>query len=58
MRAFTQSPATIEPKEGGKFKWFDGSVQGEFTELVPGKKIVMNWKFSTWEDACTSKVGC
>lgn len=34
------------------FSW----CQGEFTELEPGKKISMNWRFSSWEDGVLSKV--
>ena len=56
MRAFTQSPATIEARPGGKFSWFGGSVQGEFEELEADKKIVMKWRFNTWADDCFSKV--
>jgi hypothetical protein len=42
---------------GGKFSWFSGTVTGEYLELVPGSRIVMAWRFSTWEEGCTSKVG-
>lgn len=57
LRAFTMSPATVEPQVGGKFSWFDGSITGEFVELEPPKRIVMKWRFSHWEDGCFSKVG-
>ena len=40
-----------EPRVGGKFRWdvinCDGkevTIQGEYRELVPGKKIVFTWK--------------
>eukprot|EP00877_Chromochloris_zofingiensis_P012863 jgi/Chrzof1/7830/Cz02g38040.t1 len=56
LRAFTMSPATVEPQVGGKFSWFDGSITGEFVELEPPKRIVMKWRFSHWEDGCFSKV--
>jgi len=31
-------------------------LQGEFKELVPGKRLVMDWRFSSWQDGCLSKV--
>lgn len=30
--------------------------QGDFEELVPGKRLVMRWRFNNWEDDCYSKV--
>jgi hypothetical protein len=56
VRAFTQSAATIEPRPGGKFSWFNGSVVGEFVELENNQKIVMKWRFNTWKEDCYSKV--
>ena len=57
VRAFTQSAATIEARPGGKFSWFNGSVVGEFVEMEADKRLVMNWRFSTWKEGCFSKVG-
>lgn len=34
VQAFTHSPAFLEADKGGKFQLLDGSVTGEFTELV------------------------
>uniref|UniRef100_A0A7S3RA74 Activator of Hsp90 ATPase AHSA1-like N-terminal domain-containing protein n=1 Tax=Dunaliella tertiolecta TaxID=3047 RepID=A0A7S3RA74_DUNTE len=56
MMAFTQSKATVQPQPGSKFSWFSGAVQGEFEELVPGKRLVLDWRFSSWCDGCMSKV--
>jgi activator of HSP90 ATPase len=54
--AFSQSPAEVTPEVGGSFSMFGGSVQGKFTELVPGEKIVQQWRFSNWEDGKFSNV--
>eukprot|EP00983_Pelagomonas_calceolata_P067215 1149403-Pelagomonas_calceolata.AAC.3 len=31
-------------------------AHGEFEELVPGKRLVLDWRFSSWCDGCMSKV--
>lgn len=54
--AFSQSKATVQPHAGGSFSWYGGSIEGEFVELQPPGKIVMKWRFNTWEDGCFSKV--
>jgi len=47
---YTQSPAVIELKEGGKFSLFGGSVVGKFVTLEKDKKIVQTWRFDKeWE---------
>eukprot|EP00798_Chlamydomonas_sp_ICE-L_P010631 gene10631-12312_t len=56
IKAFTQSKASVEPKAGGKFSWFEGAVHGEFVEMEKDKHLVMKWKFSTWADSAWSKV--
>ena len=56
VMGFSQSPASVDARAGGTFSWFGGSVLGEFTELVPGKELVMKWKFSTWADEVFSTV--
>jgi len=56
IMAFSQSPAEVTPSVGGAFSMFGGSVQGVFTELVPGEKICQDWRFSNWEDGYYSKV--
>ncbi|XP_034963897.1 activator of 90 kDa heat shock protein ATPase homolog 1 isoform X1 [Zootoca vivipara] len=50
VQAFTHSPAFLEADKGGKFQLLDGSVTGEFTELVPEKQIAMKWRFKTWPE--------
>ncbi|GAB4819096.1 hypothetical protein N2152v2_006142 [Parachlorella kessleri] len=56
IMAYTQSPAEAQPSPGGKLVMFGGSVQGEFKELQPPNRVVMNWRFSSWEEGCTSQV--
>jgi len=56
MRAATAADASIDPKVGGKLMLFNGSVEGELLELVPGEKIVQKWRFNTWQPAHFSRV--
>jgi activator of HSP90 ATPase len=56
VRAFTQSAASVAPQPGGSWSWFGGSIAGTFQELVPNQRLVMSWRFSTWEEGVTSKV--
>ncbi|GLI64162.1 hypothetical protein VaNZ11_007347 [Volvox africanus] len=57
VRMFSQSPATVQPTApGGAFSWYGGSITGEFIELSPPNRIVMRWRFNTWEEGCFSKV--
>ncbi|XP_035630394.1 activator of 90 kDa heat shock protein ATPase homolog 1-like isoform X2 [Oncorhynchus keta] len=48
VQAFTHAAAVVDGEKGGKFQLLEGSVNGEFTELVPDEKIVMKWRFKTW----------
>jgi len=50
MSSYTRVPAVIDAKVGGKFKLFDGSIEGEFTELKPYSKIVEKWRFKEWPE--------
>lgn len=56
VNAFTQSKSSIEAKVGGSFNWLNGSVVGEFVEMQPHSKLVMKWRFNTWEEGCFSVV--
>lgn len=56
VTAFTQGQVKMDAEEGGKFALFGGNVTGEFKELVPGKKIVQNWRYKQWPDQHFSKV--
>ncbi|XP_043930619.1 activator of 90 kDa heat shock protein ATPase homolog 1 isoform X1 [Protopterus annectens] len=50
VQGFTHAPAVVEPDKGGKFRLLDGSVVGEFLELIPEQKIVMKWRFKSWPE--------
>jgi activator of HSP90 ATPase len=56
VRAFTQSNASVDPRVGGQFKWFNGSVEGEFTEISKDSKLDFTWRFTNWPDDVSSKV--
>lgn len=48
VQVFTRSPAQVDAHRGGRFTLLDGSVSGEFTQLVPDTRIDMKWRFRTW----------
>ncbi|NXX56098.1 AHSA1 ATPase, partial [Scopus umbretta] len=48
VQAFTHAQAALEADKGGKFQLLDGSVTGEFVDLVPEKQLVMKWRFKSW----------
>ncbi|XP_041831524.1 activator of 90 kDa heat shock protein ATPase homolog 1-like [Melanotaenia boesemani] len=48
VQVFTRSPAVMDGRKGGRFQLLDGSVCGEFTQLVPDQKIEMRWRFRSW----------
>ena len=47
---FTESPAGINNKAGGKFTAYDGYIEGTNLELTPDKKIVQKWRGSDWSE--------
>ena len=47
---FTGSPARISSKVGGDFSAWDGYISGKNLELVPGKRIVQEWKTTEWPE--------
>ncbi|XP_068454848.1 activator of 90 kDa heat shock protein ATPase homolog 1-like isoform X1 [Clinocottus analis] len=48
VQVFTRSVAEVDGRRGGRFQMLDGSVRGEFTQLVPDQRIEMRWRFRTW----------
>ncbi|GLD72036.1 BTB/POZ domain-containing protein 6-B-like protein [Lates japonicus] len=48
VQVFTRSAAVVDGCRGGRFQMLDGSVSGEFTQLVPDQRIEMRWRFRTW----------
>ncbi len=47
---FTGSPATSDPKIGGKFTAWDGYITGTYVELDKGKRIVQEWTSSDFPE--------
>lgn len=43
---WTRAPAEIEPKVGANVVLFGGGVKGKVTDVVPGKKITMDWSLT------------
>uniref|UniRef100_A0A3Q2W5G1 AHA1, activator of heat shock protein ATPase homolog 1a n=1 Tax=Haplochromis burtoni TaxID=8153 RepID=A0A3Q2W5G1_HAPBU len=54
MQVFTRSSALVDSCCGGKFQLLDGSISGQFTQLVPDKRIDMKWRFRTWPSSESS----
>ncbi|MBI4058215.1 SRPBCC domain-containing protein [Candidatus Gottesmanbacteria bacterium] len=54
--AFTNASANIENKVGGRFSVWDGYASGKNKKLVPGKKIVQQWRASDWPEGVFSTV--
>ncbi|XP_069772174.1 activator of 90 kDa heat shock protein ATPase homolog 1b isoform X2 [Narcine bancroftii] len=48
IQAFTHAPAVVDAAKGGKFRLLDGSVSGEFLELVSEQRILMKWRYKSW----------
>jgi len=44
VQAFTNGPVQMEPKPGGKFVLFGGTVEGKFLEMVRKKKKIYEVK--------------
>jgi uncharacterized protein YndB with AHSA1/START domain len=36
-------PATVDPREGGEFSYWDGDIHGVYTKLVPNQLIEQDW---------------
>ncbi|MGN0003392.1 MAG: SRPBCC domain-containing protein [Sphingobacterium composti] len=51
IRLWTGDTVEIDPREGGEFSLWDGSINGRFIELVPDKKIVQEWYFGDEEQS-------
>ncbi|KAK9822585.1 hypothetical protein WJX74_007697 [Apatococcus lobatus] len=56
IMGYTQSPAQVEPKVGGRFSIFGGSVLATFTKLEPAQTICLDWRFTSWHEKDMSKV--
>jgi activator of HSP90 ATPase len=47
----------VEPRVGGKFSIFGGSVEATFTEVQEPNRLALDWRFKNWPDGAVSKVG-
>eukprot|EP01087_Luapelamoeba_hula_P014831 TRINITY_DN43_c0_g1_i1.p1 TRINITY_DN43_c0_g1~~TRINITY_DN43_c0_g1_i1.p1 ORF type:complete len:347 (-),score=59.08 TRINITY_DN43_c0_g1_i1:59-1099(-) len=56
VQAYTQSSASVDLKPGGKFSMFSNNITGEYVEVVPGEKLVMKWRNSSWPSDHYSRV--
>ncbi|KFP23517.1 Activator of 90 kDa heat shock protein ATPase 2, partial [Colius striatus] len=57
VQKFSKCPAVIEAEKGGRLQMFDGSVSGEYTELVPSQRIVLKWRCRSWPEEHYAMVG-
>lgn len=51
IRLWTGDAVEIDPREGGEFSMWDGTITGKFIQLEPFNKIVQQWYFGEQEDA-------
>lgn len=56
VMAFTKGDAKVEAKKGGIFVLFGGNISGNFVELIPGEKIVQQWRYRRWPESHLSRV--
>ena len=56
--AFTGSPASIEISAGAAFSTYDGYINGQILELIPGRLIRQSWvaEEADWPDGHISEV--
>jgi activator of HSP90 ATPase len=55
MSGYTQTPCTLDVKEGGSFSIFGGSVTGKYTKVSPNE-LQYTWRFKEWADDQYSQV--
>ena len=49
--------AKIDPKAGGKFEIWDGSIVGQTLELnSKTRRVVQNWRYDNWPKDYFSKI--
>lgn len=48
---FTGGEAIIDAREGGKHSAWSGYIEGTFLELDPGKRLVMTWRTTEFDEA-------
>jgi len=47
----TGGEATIDAREGGKHSAWSGYIEGRFVTLEPGKRLVMSWRTTEFDEA-------
>ncbi|XP_005385799.1 PREDICTED: activator of 90 kDa heat shock protein ATPase homolog 2 isoform X2 [Chinchilla lanigera] len=50
VQKFSKSSAVLEAEKGGKFQMFDGTITGEYIELLTNRKIIMKWRCRSWPE--------
>jgi uncharacterized protein YndB with AHSA1/START domain len=48
---FTGGEAIIDAREGGKHSAWSGYIEGRFVSLDPGKRLVMTWRTTEFDEA-------
>eukprot|EP01088_Endostelium_zonatum_P002284 TRINITY_DN1279_c0_g1_i1.p1 TRINITY_DN1279_c0_g1~~TRINITY_DN1279_c0_g1_i1.p1 ORF type:complete len:377 (+),score=108.92 TRINITY_DN1279_c0_g1_i1:70-1200(+) len=48
IEAFTGSSAKISAEVGGYFEIYGGHITGKFLQLMPGEKLVQDWRMASW----------
>jgi uncharacterized protein YndB with AHSA1/START domain len=48
---FTGGEAIIDAREGGKHSAWSGYIEGRFVTLDPGKKLVMSWRTTEFDES-------
>lgn len=56
VRRYAGDESAVEAAPGGRFVLMGGNVLGEFTQLVPDKKVCMRWRMKTWPEEHYSNV--
>ncbi len=54
--AFTNSQAGISREVGGEFMAYGGYITGRNLELLPGRRIVQEWRAMDWDESACSIV--
>lgn len=54
--AFSGAAASISTEEDGRISAYDGYITGKNLALIPGKKVLQEWRASDWHDDQTSTV--
>lgn len=53
---FSDAPAEIDAKAGGKFSCFGGMIIGLTIEIISNKRLLQAWRVSDWDEGVYSIV--